>query len=1271
MKLAATCLLIFFLCKSVPAQSPNLVLPVGHTSSVSIAAYSPDSRYVVTASWDNTAKIWSAPGGKLLYDLKAHHASLTSAAYSHNGRYVVTASKDSTAIIWRSSDGTFLHRLSGHTDWLSDAVFSSDDRQVITSSWDNTIKCWDVATGKLLYTLAAHHQPVNMASFSPDGKYYVTASMDSTAKIILASTHKVLFTLRDHTDWVNNASFSADGKFVATASKDGTCKLWNVVNGKLIRSLKGHTASVNTVAFDPSSSFLLTASNDGTARLWTLATGDVVHEFKGHAGPTVSAKFSNNGKLIITASSDNSARLWSAGTGNAIWSYQGHTAPITSTAFSNDARYVVTSSMDNSAAIWSVANGKQMSNLSGHTSVVTSASYSNDGRKFVTASWDNAARIWNASDGKLLSTLKGHTDWINTATFSRDGNFVVTASSDNTAIIWSTENGKMIHRLKGHTDWVASAIFSDDGKYVITTSWDNTSKIFLVATGAEVTELKGHEDYLKWINFSHDGKLIVTASADNTARIWTMPEGKLVHVLTGHTDKVRTAEFTRDDKSVVTAAWDSTAKLWDVSTGRLMVDYRGHQGPLNTAILSPDGKYVTTASMDNTARVWQLRTGQMQYELKMHNGSVNSAHYSRDGKRIVLGSVDNTASIWDADNGKLLHVLKGHTDAIKSAAFSPDRKFIITTSEDNTIKKWNADSGDFLYTFFAVDSTDYLAIDKDGHYDGTDNARKLLYYVCGNEIINLEQFKDLSWEPGLVAKLSGLNNEPITAKKISEINICNVTPLVEDQGMLAGNYNYLITPRNGGIGEIQLFVNGKLVENFAPSSLPKNNKGYLLQVKKTEVEDYFLSETENIITVKATTDGGQMVSRGVNQAATGLKKPASLPDMYIVSIGISDYKGEKLKLKYASKDAVDFTKATTSSAKKLLNSDGKQHVFSYSLNTEAGSSRWPAKQSIQKLIDSIALKARPDDIVMIFFAGHGILQLGQKNFYLLTAEASNADLNGVEKEVCISTEELKEWLRKIKANKQLLILDACNSGQVVQQLQELIDKRDIPADQQRALESLKDKTGTFILSASASGQSAYETSLYGQGLLTYSLLSGIKFGNGLKDNKFIDVTRWFNYACDNVKLLAKEIGGRQDPQIIGNASFDIGLVDNDVLESIQLSSKKKVFRRSRFIEDEELLNDDLDLAYLVDRELNNLSSAGKASPLVFAADNIMPDAYSVRGKYQTDGGKVTVKVSLFKGQKERINQFSIMAEADKKHELAKKIVDNVKLFLYQTEKNSL
>jgi hypothetical protein len=210
---------------------------------------------------------------------------------------------------------------------------------------------------------------------------------------------------------------------------------------------------------------------------------------------------------------------------------------------------------------------------------------------------------------------------------------------------------------------------------------------------------------------------------------------------------------------------------------------------------------------------------------------------------------------------------------------------------------------------------------------------------------------------------------------------------------------------------------------------------------------------------------------------------------------------------------------------------------------------------------------------------------------------------------------------------------------------------------------LKDKTGTFILAASAAGQSAYETSLYGQGLLTYSLLSAIKLGNGLKDNKYINMSSWFNAASDEVRILAKDIGGRQDPQLIGTAAYDVGLVDTEVSNAIKLSLKKKIFRRSRFIQDENLLNDDLELAALTDKELANVSARGKESPLAYVADNTMPDAYSIRGRYDVNGNSLTIKATLFKGQKEKVYETTVTGTVDRKEAAVKNLVDQVQHYL--------
>ena len=1193
-------ILLLLFCP-VYAQEPTLMLPIGHSNAVNTSSYSPDGKYIVTASKDNTAKIWSAVDGKLLREFKGHADQILSARFSPNSKYIVTAAWDSTARIWNIADGKLVRtiKLNGY---VCTAVFSpscSEDKEggqyVLTTCFDSpdgSVRIWNTTDGKMLPGMSFPGS-VFTALYSPNRKYIVTASADSMVRCWSTISGKIIRTIKFPGSLLYNPGFSpacgddpAGGKYIITACTDKTIKVWNFEDAKLVKEF----GSVGSYA---------------------------IH----------SPSYSPDGKYILALSGDYQANIWNT-----------------------DGQLL-----------------KKFSPIEFYNTIHT-ANFSPDGKQIVAACLNGKAEVFNVADESLRMELKGHTDQLGSTAFSPNSKYMIIVSK--TSWIWSLKEGKLLKRLGGSFFGLSSAVFSpacaDDpegGRYIATSSYDSSAKIWDAADGRQLLTVKGDTNMVFNVCFSPDGKNILTASADSTARIWDANNGNLIRVFRGHLGGVLYAVYSPDGKYIISNSYDTTARVWNVADGKLMYTLNGCSDIRSAVSFSPDGRQILMATTNNTARIFDVQTGKQVLELRGGTGLVRTAQYSPDGKSIITSSLDNVARVWDGTTGQLLQELRGHTNMVHAANYSADGKYIATNSYENITRIWDSKNGEQLYSIVALNDGNYLQMDKDGHYDGTEGARKLLYYTCGLEVIELEQFKDLSWEPGLVSKIMGINKEPITAKKLSEINICDYTPLVNENGFGNGVYRYEIFSRKGGVGEIQLFVNGKLVKKYTPSELPLKNNAYQLTVNQNEVNNYFVSGADNQVSVKATTSSGSMSSRGVGVTANGVKKSTGNPNMYIVAVGISNYKGEKLKLGYASKDAADFAGAVNASAEKLLNTDGRQHVSTYVFNTEPNNSHWPAKVSIQQTLDSIAQKATADDIFVLFFAGHGVLQSGQKNFYLLTAEASAFELNGVEKEVAISTEELNEWMRNIKASKQLLILDACNSGQAVKNLQELIVKRDVPADQQRALENLKDKTGTFILSASAAGQAAYETSLYGQGLLTYSLLSGLKLGDGLRENKYIDVTKWFNNAAGNVQIMAKDIGGRQDPQIIGTASFDVGLVDKDVVDGIRLSLKKKIFRRSKFIEDEDLLNDDLDLSALIDKELNNLSARGKESPLAFVADNTMTDAYSIRGKYEVKGNDITIKVSLFKGQKERVYQFDLSGISDKKEALAAKIVENVQSFM--------
>ena len=110
-------LLIFILASiNLKAQTqPRLVLPVGHTESVKSAVFSPDGKLALTASGDNTSRIYEVASGKELQVLRGHTSGVNSAVLSPDGKLALTASEDKTSRIYEVASGKELQVLSGHT----------------------------------------------------------------------------------------------------------------------------------------------------------------------------------------------------------------------------------------------------------------------------------------------------------------------------------------------------------------------------------------------------------------------------------------------------------------------------------------------------------------------------------------------------------------------------------------------------------------------------------------------------------------------------------------------------------------------------------------------------------------------------------------------------------------------------------------------------------------------------------------------------------------------------------------------------------------------------------------------------------------------------------------------------------------------------------------------------------------------------------------------------------------------------------------------------
>lgn len=515
----------------------------GHTDEIQGAIFSPDGRRILSASKDNTARLWDADG-RPLATLAGHTKSVTRATFSPDGQRILTASNDQTARLWDLS-GRQLAIFQGHTATLESAVFSPDGQRALTASQDHTARLWDL-TGRALMVFQGHAGTVKSARFSRDGQRVLTASQDGTARLWDLTGRTLATFAGQGKDSLEGAIFNPAEDRVLTFSQNGL-RLWDL-SGRQILAFKGHSARVFSAVFSPDGQYVLSASQDGTARLWRV-DGQALATFA-HDDEVRSAAFSPTGSApcraagaesgpalcVLTASQDGTARLWDAA-GRSLAVLSGHRGGLRSAVFAPDGSRILTASQDHTLRLWT-PDGPPLASLIGHTNKVVRAVYSPDGQRILTAARDNTARLWGA-DGRALATLAGHRDKLTDAAFSRDGSRILTASDDGTARLWDAD-GRPLATLRGHTKSVVSAAFSPAARCgapdpprgatdlcILTASQDGTARLWDAATQSSVA-LRGHTAALKGAVFSPDGRRVLTASDDGTARQYLADDADLL-----------------------------------------------------------------------------------------------------------------------------------------------------------------------------------------------------------------------------------------------------------------------------------------------------------------------------------------------------------------------------------------------------------------------------------------------------------------------------------------------------------------------------------------------------------------------------------------------------------------------------------------------------------------------------------------------------------------------------------------------------------------------
>lgn len=416
------------------------------SNSIYAVSYSYDGKYIVASSCEsNDSQIWDIQSGRKLLSLKGHTGYVEYSSFSPNDKYIVSASSDDKIIIWDVKKGKQIKVLSGHTDVVNSVSYNSDGNRLISASSDKTIRVWGLDENMEATFVIGTHDCISCAVISPNEDMMVSSSrIDGTLQVWDLESGNEIRKLKGHTRGVFTVGFSPDGQYILSASMDNTIRLWDVKNGAMLQSYNCGNHLTGVASFSPDGKII--AFGDGTVlKILDVKSGKILKELCARKDNVISNLFENissiafspNGKYVATATyNDKTIRVWNLETDSVVRVFNGHRRAVTSIAFSPDGNRLVSGACDRTVHVWGMKEDNcEILKIDGNSDFY-SVAYSPDGKYISAGGWPDLY-VWDAETGVNVQSFNGHTSMLNSVAFSLNGENIVSSSEDGTVRIWT------------------------------------------------------------------------------------------------------------------------------------------------------------------------------------------------------------------------------------------------------------------------------------------------------------------------------------------------------------------------------------------------------------------------------------------------------------------------------------------------------------------------------------------------------------------------------------------------------------------------------------------------------------------------------------------------------------------------------------------------------------------------------------------------------------------------------------------------------------------
>jgi hypothetical protein len=476
----------------------------------------------------------------------------------------------------------------------------------------------------------------------------------------------------------------------------------------------------------------------------------------------------------------------------------------------------------------------------------------------------------------------------------------------------------------------------------------------------------------------------------------------------------------------------------------------------------------------------------------------------------------------------------------------------LSTAQDGAVF-YSTETWEPVLRLFRFAGGRWAAVGPAGRFDGSDGGRvEGLHFVVDDEPVALEQLAARYYEPGLVPRVLRDGGRGLQDLGGLRLDLPPSLELLDAPTPASPVLRFAVEERGGGIGPLAVRVDGREVLADVPTRRgARGSRVVEVSMASLGALEPGVAATVRVLPSNAE---GYLQGRGLAVSWTPPGEASERPPtLHAVVVGVSDYRGDALDLRYAHRDASAFSDALSTAAGGLFG----DRVRVTTLTDPGGVGR----DAVLGAVRAAAEAADYGDVLVLFLAGHGTaVSTGEaEEFFFLTSEAEGfaVDDRPLLEATSVSGTALREALGASRAKRQLLVLDACGSGAM-----DGARSGDTRA-RTRALRTLEDRSGVYLLAGAAADAASYESPRLGHGLLTAALLDALHV-DGVDQDGTLYVDGWIRAAGELASELAVEEGRHQQPQVrmpLDVGSFPVGLLDAERRARLPRATSRVLLQR--------------------------------------------------------------------------------------------------------------